>query len=313
MSTNEARTIKQLFGIGGDPTSPKTIDAFGHSCLMGLEVELEGYHITSDRLGSSWNIIRDNSLRNNGAEFVLRNPKQGQSLLNAISELTTHLQDHSYSISHRCSVHCHIDFRGDTVETVRKFFKLYMLLEPSLYTISSKDRYMNIYCPGLSHATHQLMWAGCRLYSEDGLVLLAQRWSKYTGINLHSLTSLGTIEIRTHKGTASEEDLVKWVRVLNYIKTSALYLDEEFLDNVEDCVELINIVFPEDLRREMLTDNLLQFWHSVKINRAYFNLMPQVLAKMPDRVAGDSNEEDRQFDSERLEQLITNFISEQGE
>ena len=304
------QTVSELFGIGGSPTGSGTIGAFGHACLMGLEVELEGYHIDSDRVGNAWNVIRDNSLRNDGVEFVLRSPKQGQSLLNAITSLTQHLQERDYSISHRCSVHCHIDFRGDTLETIRKFFKLYMLLEPSLYTMSSKDRYMNIYCPGLTHATQQIVQAGCHLYREEDLPSLVGGWSKYTGINLHSLSSLGTIEIRTHKGTASEEDLVKWVRVLNYIKTSALHVEEEWLDSVEDCTELINVVFPEDLRGDMLTDNLMRFWNSVKLNRAYFNLMPQVLSKMPQRVVEDDEEPEREFDPNMLDQMINNFISQ---
>lgn len=286
------KTIKELFGVSGNSCRAHTTADFGHSCYMGLELEVEDY-TSSDEPPKGWNRIGDGSLRNNGVEFVMRSPKANQYLLSCIEDISQHLNQNSFSTSHRCSVHCHIDFRDATTEQVRKFFKLYMLLEPALYTMSSKDRYMNIYCPGLTHTSYQVELAGKYMRSEAGLLHLARSWSKYTGINLAALSSFGSIEIRTHSGTGSAEDLRDWVRVLNYLKTSAMFMNEEDIDSITTPEEVAELVFPQELRHAILVPNLRTFFNSALTNLSYFNLVGQVVdawGSRPDKDTRDLSE-----------------------
>ena len=144
--------IGNIFGqqISAPPT--KALGSYVVPVKMGIEVEIEDFGgVVSDEVNSRWNVIPDNSLRNSGLEFVLKKPLYGDVLESAIKALDETLSSSSFSLSHRCSVHVHIDFRSTEIECVETFFMLYMLLEPALYTISSKDRYNNIYCPGLRY------------------------------------------------------------------------------------------------------------------------------------------------------------------
>lgn len=272
--------VNEIFPVGSGTTAQSTSKAYAVPLLMGIEVELEGWdgHSISDEAHSRWNVIADHSLRNNGVEFVLRQPKQGKALEDAISILGRTIEGRSLSLSHRCSVHCHIDFREATTETVEKFFLLYMLLEPSLYTISSKDRYSNIYCPGLTHTTQLLQNAAIHL-PEGRLEHLLNFWAKYTGINLCPLSNLGSIEIRTHRGTANVEDILQWTRILNYMYAAAVNLTKEEINSFQTPDQLVETVFPDDLQDSIMCDNLLLFWNSVTLNRTFYNLVGQVIGK----------------------------------
>lgn len=283
-------TVSELLGVPRTRVIKKHTEGFASPCYMGLEVEIEGYDILQSYLGD-WNIVRDGSLREEGAEFVLSSPLCGERLLTAISVLSEHLGERGYNTSHRCSVHCHIDFTKNTLEDVRKFFFLYALLEPSLYTVSDKERYSNIYCPGLSHATMQVVNAAGLLRNNAMLSQVGRYWNKYTGINLASLSRFGTIEIRTHSGTGEGDDLVRWVRILNFIKHAAVVMKEGDILAIRSPEELVANIFPPSLADIMLTDNLHTYWNSAKTNVAHFLALEQVMEtdtvwsrNMPDRV-----------------------------
>lgn len=274
-----SRSLSSIFGWSKSDNGIKDVDEYGSPLFMGLEIELENHReVPPSTVSRHWNAILDNSLRNSGIEFVNNAPKRGSTLLNAIHTLFDFIGTQDYRLSHRCSLHCHIDFRGADEDTLKKFFILYMLLEPALYTVSSKDRYHNIYCPGLSHTTEVIQQAAIGFY-EGKIVQLARGWCKYTGINLHRLSDLGTVEIRTHHGSLDRDDVINWTRILNYMYTAAVEFDEDALNKVSAPDELVAMVFPPDLRDVMYCGNLQRYWDSAKLNLAYFNVMQQTIYK----------------------------------
>lgn len=299
--------ISTLFDKPVPKLAKKLTPEYATPLLMGLEIEVEQWQGAElpTTLNKSWELIRDNSLRNEGVEFVMRKPKHSAYLIKAISEISSFLDSHPFELSHRCSVHCHIDFRGADTDTLEKFFLLYMLLEPSLYTVSSKDRYNNIYCPGITHTTGLLQQAAIGFAREEW-TMLSSSWNKYTGINLHPLISQGSVEIRTHQGTGSGEDLLLWTRILNYIYHAATQLDKETIYNLSSPEELVSVVFSaEDLRSTMLCDNLYTFWSSVMLNMQYYKLVPQVLMSMPEYAEADQqNNSNTELDFDSINSLI---------
>jgi hypothetical protein len=251
---------------------------------MGLELELEGWDNTRDNsvLNKHWNILGDSSLRNSGVEFVLKTPKYGYPLEQAIDNMSQYLDSQSFSVSHRCSVHCHIDFRDAEIDKIERFFLLYMLLEPALYTVSSKDRYSNIYCPGLTHTTYALQQAAIHI-AAGNIDNLVRSWNKYSGINFCSLATFGSIEIRTHAGTTSGEDIRNWARILNEVYHAACVLSKKEINNLATPEEVVYSVFRDkDLQELMLCENLFIYWNSSCLNRSYFNLIPQLSSHQKD-------------------------------
>ena len=269
-------------------------ELFAIPCFMGIEVELEGMTSLPESV-KLWSIKSDGSLRNNGVEFVSVKPLAGKELVQAIDEFREIISVFPSSSSHRCSVHCHIDFSKNTVEETRKFYKLYTLLEPSLYTVSSKTRYHNIYCPGLTHATEQIRLAALALYSDESFAVEAKRCNKYSGINLASLNTFGTIEIRTHSGTRDANEILEWCRILNCVKAAALSLPEEVIDDLRSPEGVLQAVYSSypDLLTTMGSENLYRYWKSAQLNLDYFNAIHNYL-----RMYAPLRSEDRKFDRE---------------
>lgn len=271
-------SVAEIYGFNVPSEVKKEHSNYACNVRMGLELELEGFRgaDNSSILNKHWNIIGDSSLRNSGVEFVLKSPKQGYPLEQAIDNMSQYLDLHSFDVSHRCSVHCHIDFRDADITDIERFFLLYMLLEPALYTVSSKDRYSNIYCPGLTHTTYALQQAAIAIASGD-INRLVHHWNKYSGINFCSLSRFGSIEIRTHEGTTSGEDVRNWARILNAVYHASRVLSKEDINALATPEELVQSVFADrELQELMLCENLFTYWESSCLNRSYFNLIPQL-------------------------------------
>lgn len=262
--------------------------------LIGIEVEVEGYaepnedgnYDEPDDLSTNWRIVRDGSLRNGGAEFILAEPRAGEQLGLDVENLFCYLNGYGCSISHRCSVHFHLNFCENTLEDVRKFFILYSLFEPSIYSIGRKDRYENIYCPGLTHATEQLKQAAVLLY-QDSARYLAEHWCKYTGINFKPLSHLGTVEIRVHSGTLEGNSVLNFVRILKELYLAACSLSEEQVQEITrmDVRSATSAVFTTAFN-DVLTENLLKYYNNSKLNVQYMAAIRDVVKHAMPKTGG---------------------------
>ena len=247
---------------------------------MGIEVEVERVpqiEIT-DEFNMYWEIKRDNSLRNDGREFVLRSPLCGQQLIGSINSIAKVFEENPPSLSHRCSLHTHIDFRERTFEEVWAFVYLYVLLESVLYTISEKERYSNIYCPGMTNTTGLPALLGMYIGSkkENEITTI---WSKYTGLNLSPLQSFGSIEIRTHRGTLSRDEILSWTRILNYMYS--FIMGKTHKDIEKFCLgtpkQLMDAIFTKEMNASISHENLNRYWVSAIRNIFHINVVSHAI------------------------------------
>lgn len=279
---------------------PQVADVWNHSkprpypqIYMGLELEVENYtYDYGDRVLQYWNIIEDHSLRNHGAEFVLSSPQRGRALYTAIDELSCYIEGKHLELSHRCSLHVHIDARTMTIEDIEKIYRLYVLFEPALYHVGQKERYENIYCPGMTHATEQIKEAA-QAFSVKKLEHLVYSGCKYTGFNFLTLDSLGTLEIRTHSGSLRGNEIQAWVRVLQAI---IKYAKDHTLEEIKALAHLT----AESALREVWDDwelfqivscpSLYRYWENAKLNLLYMDMIDKLLL-LPD----DSNRQQNRY------------------
>lgn len=298
------RSVRDMFNVNVPTTRSNPSDLFAMQEHLGIEIEVENYPIDGNQdFNEYWNVIHDASLRNDGAEFVLARPLSGESLVAAIRSLEEELQ--GVTLSHRCSVHCHINFSTNTLADIEKFFYLYAMFEPSLYTVSNKERYFNIYCPGLSHATAQLQEAAMLFRNEHMFTRQINNWNKYTGINLLPLRSLGTIEIRTKAGTRDTDDLLLWVRILLSLKAAAMRMSLDEIKQLTTPHQAVTTVFDEDLRDVILCNNLFTYWDNARRNIFHLQLFDKMLdAAVPkEKAERDSNNLHRNFIYTELERM----------
>jgi len=268
--SNNARVLNTKIGNLFSVPRPST-DTQEH--LFGIELELENVRLQPHIAGWEW--TQDGSLRNYGAELVLRTPLGGSALIEAISLLDDSLrhiegmQEQQIQATNRCATHCHIDMRDCTLEQVISFYVAWLLFEPALYTVGGKDRYSSIYCPGASSAPGQVFFVS-RLYNAQS-ALEAKRiihdWCKYTGVNLRSLASLGSIEIRSHKGTKEAQDVLLWVRLLTKLKEySAARTPEQILKDADELgTDIAQLVFGE-LASCIQCDNFFTYFNNAKLH-----------------------------------------------
>lgn len=225
--------------------------------LIGLELEVENYsNRDAFRDMRYWDVITDGSLRNNGREFVLRHPQGGASLNIAINELWRIIQEHGQDldINTRTSLHVHVDLRTFTLEEVKRFFMLYIIMEKYLYSQAGVGRDKNIYCPATYEAYDAniagLLGAG----SLRQLHSLSQSWEKYTGINLTRCQDLNTVEIRIHNGTLSGSVARRWVNSLLTLVGEAKNPTVTVESSVDELINALSHRPTEAQRRSMVQD-----------------------------------------------------------
>jgi hypothetical protein len=214
-----------------------------HENLIGLELEVENF--TRSPCWSRmkfWDNIQDGSLRNNGREFVLKYPLGGYSLEQAITELWYNIYEsgNDFHINTRTSLHVHVDLRTFTLDQVKHFFMLYMIMEKSLYTMAGVGRDKNIYCPSTYEAYDENIAALLRCSSLNQLDDISRGWEKYTGINMSRARDLNTVEIRIHNGTLNGSVARRWVNsiltLVKEVKTPSVSLHGDINGDIDGLI-----------------------------------------------------------------------------
>jgi hypothetical protein len=138
--------------------------------FVGVEIELEKVNLNSD-VGGTWKMIEDNSLKDDGQEFVTI-PIQFKYLEVELHRLFQGIK--TCRASKRCSVHVHMNARDFTLEELKTFIALYMIFEKSFYNYSG-NRWNNNFCVPLNFYTGAVHEVVSRL--EDGVI--REGWYKY--------------------------------------------------------------------------------------------------------------------------------------
>jgi hypothetical protein len=222
---NKARILKQY--------SPQ-INLIDNQTFIGIEMEVERIYRTSGFLQINegtflWRNTEDNSLRNDGREFVSL-PIRGDNIPFALEVINAHFKKDKTCLQHefsdRTSVHIHMNARDLSIEQVMTFTLAYLLVEPLLYKFVGGDRAKNIFCVPITESNLSYVVGRMMTSFENGKLkdCLAHslNWQKYTGLNLLPLSVYGTIEFRHMTGTSDEQTLLTWINLILSLKKYAL-------------------------------------------------------------------------------------------
>jgi hypothetical protein len=197
--------------------------------FVGIEVEVEGVHTNSHvgKVNSThflWNNTEDNSLRNNGREFVSL-PVRGENISYALQLLSNTLHKSINCVGHefseRTSVHVHVNCRDLTTEQLSTLVLAYSLVEPVMYDFVGGGRDDNIFCVPLKDTGIASTLADGYAHPH-GLVDFISSWNKYAGLNLLPLRTYGTVEFRHMTGTCNIERLQMWIDMLLSLRQYAI-------------------------------------------------------------------------------------------
>ena len=209
---------------------------------VGLEIETETenqYAVTRNIL-QHWSQHLDGSLRHFGIEYVLTRPldvgsEQYNDALASFHALSNQVKflDSPYT-----SVHVHLNMMDKDLIHMMNFICLYFLFEEVLGEYCGNARNGNLFCLKTSTAeeTYRRVIALAEAIENgtggDNLRTLNNDVLKYSGLNIVPLRAYGSLEVRTHPGTADIALIDRWVRILYQLYTKA--------DTFQSPVEIIN-------------------------------------------------------------------------
>ncbi len=160
--------------------------------LYGIEVEVEGYYWYAGVDLPEWRVTEDGSLRNGGAEFVLRDPMEWLDAEQAVQEL---YEAWNWVASVRCGIHVHMNVIGMSLNALKAMLTVYAAAEPAIFHTLCRGREENIFCVPWYLAPGDVARAQ-RARTVREMQLAAMDYPKYSAMNLAPLRTLGTVEFR---------------------------------------------------------------------------------------------------------------------
>lgn len=229
--------------------------------LMGIELEVEQAGSSySTQPPAEWGTHRDGSL-NNGVEFVLARPMAGDELRSAIASI---FAGNRFARSMTGSTHIHMDMleENSTTEVLQVMVLLVYCLESVLFAAgdparewcgfanrlqSGPDTLMTVVLSDSLHdANDRMVDEFSRNYSRN-----SSTFGRYYGLNMASLLDYGSLEFRYFPTAISEQEMVRWVELVQTFKRAALTLG-----NVE---ALSQVMGSEDSYNSFLHENFGEF------------------------------------------------------
>lgn len=212
---------KELTRYDPDPNLPLPLE------LVGVEVELEGTERMLNPNDEYWRVTNDGSLRNNGREFVFREPLYGVAIRDALADLQHHIDGGRPQLSERCSVHVHINISDLTTLQLHKFLILYLIFERVLVKYHKTTRENNIFCVPFYKAPRDIAVIDA-LMSEDVDTIhnMFTHFNKYYAVNLEAVREFGSLEFRHMGGCLDMADVFKWIKIIMYLKKASI--DENY-------------------------------------------------------------------------------------
>lgn len=197
-----------------DKKYPAKSASLNKAYLFGIEVEVENITNQIHKL-NYWTITRDNSLRNNGLEFVSL-PLRSNQIEGAIQELTEALPKDA-SFSERTSCHVHMNVRDLTISEIYNVLIIYMAMENVLFKWVGHGRDKNIFCLPLTETN---FYKNLKRFESEPRHTI-EYWNKYTALNIIPILEKGTVEFRHMYGTIDSTTMLTWITFLCCIKDAA--------------------------------------------------------------------------------------------
>ena len=253
-----------------------------YSGEVGIEVETETTTGYTPPGFNYWTTHADGSLRHNGVEFVLAQPLDynSKAYKDALAEFGAFAKTKTWLPSVYTSVHVHFNQKDRTLVELANFIVLYLLHEEILTRFCGSDRDGNLFCLKTSNAERnvvqikQLFQNIDKFNNVKGFFNLNANNLKYAGLNIATLRTFGSLEIRTHGGTTDVELIDKWVGMLHlgiYSKAKTYANPLEILENFRKLGphEFLEMHF-EDYTKYLDTSTLAQdyektLWYATSV------------------------------------------------
>lgn len=192
---------------------------------IGLEIECEGKSLFMSPV-SYWKAVQDHSLRpvdgHPPIEYVLRKPISRSEVDGALSYLASRLKasGSELKMSHRTSVHVHINCIDLPMRYVLNFISIYLVMENMLMGFAGPERRGNLFCLRAEDAEYQteILVEAIRTLNFGKVFHNNYR---YSAGNLASLAAHGSFEIRSMSGNMDVEKIKSWVELLCALKDAA--------------------------------------------------------------------------------------------
>lgn len=209
---------------------------------VGLEIETEAKEPWSAPMPTYWLLEADGSLRQNGVEFILKEPLDIGSThyLSALDEFAKiasekkFIKDSAYT-----SVHVHLNMLDFELVHLMNFISLYVICENFLTRYCGSDRDGNLFCLKTSDAESSyknFCYMASDISQGNGEIFfshLNENRFKYSGLNIVPLRNFGSVEVRTHRGTNDIVEIDRWVRILECLYRKA--------KTFRDPVQIVNL------------------------------------------------------------------------
>jgi len=217
---------------------------------IGIEIEVERGP-WPEMPGANWTPHVDNSLRNNGMEFVIRQPVNRDRVLGSLQDLRKTLDDFGSRLdfSYRTSVHVHVNVQNMTLRQWCAFVALFTTVEEILVDIVGPKRAGNKFCLRMKDADEPLQMIRRGLRAENLRDQLHDD-IKYASMNILATRTHGTLEFRAMEGNLDPARINDWVQVLCTLKDAAMAMD-----NPQDIMGNVSAVGPHQWLRNLLPAN----------------------------------------------------------
>ncbi len=197
--------------------------------LLGIEIEVENMKNYFETPPYYWSVKEDNSLRNNGVEFVSI-PLRGYQIEYALDLFVKTINStNTPEFTPRTSVHIHLNARDMTPDQVRCLVLLYTIFEKHFFHIAGTKRESSIFCvPFYKTVGYQRP----STLIEQGNLL---GWHKYNALNRGTLLGTaqlpmyGTVEFRHLYGTQDKITIINWINNILKLRTAAMNSNWEML------------------------------------------------------------------------------------
>lgn len=197
--------------------NPNLMDDGGPNYVEGV-----GHFDEYKLWGRSWKGVVDHSLRNFGVEYVMKKPHSYEGTLHAINEFCEETSAVPFlTDAPGTSVHVHVNMQSETILTLFTFITTWTLLENVLVEYSGESRRSNLFALPARVATG-IIETYCTMAEQvakggRNALHVSENNAKYSALNVAPIHRLGSVEIRTLRGTTSKEILTEWVTILNDI------------------------------------------------------------------------------------------------
>ena len=214
--------------------------------IMGLEVEAEKVMpALIENAPPFWTSVQDNSLRNNGREFLLL-PSTPEVTRRSLVALMTLFRDGKLGMpdfSWRTSIHVHLNMRNERVEQFLNFLVLYLLFEDSIFSFLGEERRASNFCVPVQE-TEMSYSISRMLVGKAKLPAGLYGWQKYSALNPRPIlyndhasgpgpsenNGKGTVEFRHLGGTYNLSLILQWFNIILSLQAASRRYSPDYIE-----------------------------------------------------------------------------------